>query len=166
MFEEGIEFPWRNHANPLSNSIPNTSLNYLQTQTFSTSLFNKTSDIGSYNDPARVFREPKGKCESSEWQVKIDRTRDLINGAQVTLKQRQERLRELEAMAYQDDLALTEALDNRDKYTPKIQDPVPVPVFTQLSQISIQEYHSRFYPIHEYQYKGELKFHSAERGVG
>ena len=164
MFEESIESPWRNHANPLSSSIPNTSFNFFQTQTFSTSLLSKTSDIGSYHDPARVFTEPKGKCESSEWQVKIDRTRDLINGAQVTLKQRQERLRELEAMAYQDDSALTKALDNHDKYTPKVHDPVPV--FTQLSQISIQEYQSRFYPTNEYQYKGKLKFHSAERVFG
>ena len=156
MFEASNESPWKHHTNPLLYSIPNSSPNFIQTQTAS-SLLSKTGDFGSYHDPSRVFKESstvKAKCESSEWQGKIDRAREYINGAQANLKQRQERLRELEAMAYYDDSAITQ--ENEDKFTLKVQDPVPI--FAQLSQISIEEYHSRFYHAHENQYKGVLKF--------
>jgi hypothetical protein len=165
MFEESHISPWRNHSNPLSISMPNPSLDLIQTQT-APSFITKPKDFGSNQDAVRVSKDTtllKGKCESLEWQGKIDRARDYINGAQATLKQRQERLRELEAMAYHDDSAIKQSWDNDDKFTLKVHEPVPT--FAQLSQISIEEYRSRFYHAHESQYKGVLSYNMTYRPV-
>jgi hypothetical protein len=62
--------------------------------------FDEPSSATNFASRAQYQMSAPGKCESSEWQGKIDRTRDFLIQSQAAMKLRHDRLRDLEAMAY------------------------------------------------------------------
>ena len=136
LISDGRSPMWRIHNDPLSTSeldlsrqrlsMPSTEFisNDLSRQTSVAPInrdgvaFNSVDSLISRTIPSSGYTQGhhiSAKCESLEWQGKIDKTREFLFHSQAILKQRYERLRELEAMAYAVDVVAVPQAAEYDK---------------------------------------------------